>query len=134
VSDPRPLITARHKHKSCRKVVAKYWRHGDEGRWFGRGLGALGRQFREGSAPLDELAQTTPIWSPELQEWEGQISVFTWCLAVLPLPWTLLCSCEPPPALPDGAELAALVARAEAEAKAKAVDDHWHTPLTIYVR
>jgi hypothetical protein len=127
VTDPRPLITARCAH--CHKVAAKYWRHGDEGRWFGLGLGAIACQIRRApnrSAELDELnAEAVRLlqWSAE---WELSAALMT--LGRM----DGFCSCEPPPALPDGAELAALVARAEA--KSQPVGDHWRTPLTIRVR
>ncbi len=78
-----PLIAARCGR--CHRVAAKYWEHGEHGAWI---------------APNRDTDRTVEQLLDDSTRVRNMVA-------------DRVCSCDPPPALPDGDELAALVARAK---------------------
>jgi hypothetical protein len=103
----RALITARCVR--CYRVAAKYWEHDNEGAWI---------------APNHSRTRTIEEILDDSTRVRNMVA-------------TRVCRCEPPPTLPDGDELAALVAHAHRKPAPEAAPSPFKasriTPLTIRV-
>ena len=98
-----PLITARCTR--CHRVAAKYWEHDGAGVW----IVANHDLHRPMTQRLADSARARNMIADRL------------------------CGCEPPPVLPAGAELAALVARARKLPQVATFRRRSDAPLTIRV-
>jgi hypothetical protein len=97
----RALITARCAR--CYRVAAKYWEHGNDGSWFTPSTLTF-----PANATFDDILDYP---------------------AVRDVVATRVCRCYPPPTLPTGDELAALVDRARANLQhSNNIHDRRHRP------